>query len=55
MIMLDQSGVRDRYQQFAVMARELLADFRHGLPDRQPRLLASDLAFRDDCSLSPSP
>ncbi len=28
MIMLDQSGVRDRYQQFAVMARDLLADFR---------------------------
>jgi hypothetical protein len=28
MIMLDQSGVRDRYQQFAAMARELLADFR---------------------------
>ena len=28
MIMLDRSGVRDRYQQFAVMARELLADFR---------------------------
>jgi Protein of unknown function (DUF3375) len=27
-IMLDQSGVRDRYQQFAAMARELLADFR---------------------------
>jgi Protein of unknown function (DUF3375) len=25
---LDPSGVRDRYQQFAVMARELLADFR---------------------------
>lgn len=28
MTMLDQSGVRDRYQQFAVTARELLADFR---------------------------
>jgi hypothetical protein len=28
MVMLDQSGVRDRYQQFAAMARELLADFR---------------------------
>jgi hypothetical protein len=28
MIMLDQSGIRDRYQQFAAMARELLADFR---------------------------
>ena len=27
-VMLDQSGVRDRYQQFAAMARELLADFR---------------------------
>jgi hypothetical protein len=26
--MLDPSGVRDRYQQFAVMARQLLADFR---------------------------
>jgi Protein of unknown function (DUF3375) len=26
--MLDPSGVRDRYQQFAVTARELLADFR---------------------------
>src|ERR1700733_7127999 len=26
--MLDPSGVRDRYQQFAAMARELLADFR---------------------------
>ena len=26
--MLDQSGVLDRYQQFAAMARELLADFR---------------------------
>jgi hypothetical protein len=28
MTMLDQSGVRDRYQQFAATARELLADFR---------------------------
>ena len=27
MITLDQSGVRDRYQQFAATARELLADF----------------------------
>ena len=26
--MLDPSGVRDRYQQFAATARELLADFR---------------------------
>lgn len=28
MPLLDPSGVRDRYQQFATMARELLADFR---------------------------
>lgn len=28
MTILDQSGVRDRYQQFAAMARDLLADFR---------------------------
>src|ERR1700733_2291073 len=31
--MLDAAGVRDRYQQFSAMARELLADFRGGQGD----------------------